>query len=299
MKNLVFSFILLLTQSPVFSFVQTPVQQPPQENKEKAADSSAPSKEKPSEKVSEAAKPVAPKITQPLPFKIGESLSYDVSFERLIFSGTIGDMKLSVSKAENHQANLMTLKADLVSKGFFPSLFGIKVKDQFSAIVSVEDFGLFGSAKLRQEGKANTEEKNYVNREQERVTYIFRDLANKSAEPKVVETTCPNWVQDIVSAIYFIRTQELKEGAVIPIPITDYGQNFTIEAIIGKREEVKVDAGKFKTIKVETKAFSGRLIKKSGELFLWFSDDARRLPVKARVKVSGTTINIELKKIQQ
>jgi hypothetical protein len=297
MMKVFLSLILLLVQLPVFSLTQTPRQ----EGKEKAAEKPAQENEKTADKLTteDKAKSVAPKISHPLPFKVGENLYYDVSFERLIFSGTIGDMKLSVNKSEAGKPNLIALKADLVSKGFFPSLFGIKVKDQFNAIVSTEDFGLYGSSKFRQEGKANTAEKNYINREEGRVTYIFRDLANKSAEPKVVEGECPNWVQDIISAIYFIRTQELKEGAVIPIPITDYGQNYIIEAVIGKHEEVKVDAGKFNTIKVETKAFSGRLIKKSGELFLWFSDDARRLPVKARVKVSGTTVNIELKKIQQ
>lgn len=297
MMEIFFSLILLLAQLPVVSFMQTPLQ----EGREKTAEKSAHENEKAAGRITkdEKTRPLTPKIAQPLPFKAGENLFYDVSFERLIFSGTIGDMVLSVGKSEAANPNMLTLKADLVSKGFFPSLFGIKVKDQFNATVSKVDFGLFNSSKLRQEGKVNTEEKNHINRQEGRVTYTFRDLANKSAEPKVLETECPYWVQDIISAIYFIRTQELKEGTVIPIPITDYGQNYIIEAVIGKREEVKVEAGKFKTIKVETKAFSGRLIRKSGELFLWFSDDARRLPVKARVKVSGTTVNIELKKIQQ
>jgi hypothetical protein len=297
MMKIFFGVILLLAQLPVFSFMRMPLQ----EGKERRAEQSVQENETTVNNITidDKASPVVPKISQPLPFKVGENLFYDVSFERLIFSGTIGDMKLSVSKAEAAKPNLIALKADLVSKGFFPTLFGIKVKDQFNAVVSTEDFGLLSSSKLRQEGKINTEEKNQVNRKQGRVTYTFRDLANQSVEPKILEAACPNWVQDIISAIYFIRTQELKEGAVIPVPITDYGQNFVIDVIIGKREEVKVDAGKFKTIKVETKAFSGRLIKKSGELFLWFSDDARRLPVKARVKVSGTTINIELKKFQQ
>jgi hypothetical protein len=297
MMKFCLSLILLLAQLPIFSLMPTPQQ----EAKENAAETSVREDEKAvdSIKKDEKMSPVAPKISQPLPFKVGENLFYDVSFERLIFSGTIGDMKLSVNKAETAKPNMISLQADLVSKGFFPSLFGIKVKDQFHAMVSTEDFGLLSSSKLRQEGKVNTEEKNQINRKDGRVTYTFRDLANKSAEPRVVEGDCPNWVQDIISAIYFIRTQDLKEGAVIPVPITDYGQNFIIEAVVGKREEVKVDAGIFKTIKVETKAFSGRLIKKSGELFLWFSDDVRRLPVKARVKVSGTTVNIELKKIQQ
>lgn len=296
MRKFFCSLILILLPFSVLSLPQTsvPVVQ------EKAIEKPAQEKAKVTDKTTqeEKAKPAIPKIPHSLPFKIGETLLYDVSFERLIFSGSIGDMKFSVSKAENNQPELMALTVDLVSKGFFPSLFGIKVKDQFSAVINKNDFGLVSSYRLRQEGKTNTEEKNQVNRKEGRVTYTLRDLANKDAEPKVVEAECATWVQDIISAIYLVRTQELKEGAVISVPITDRGQNYVIDVIIGKREEVKVDAGKFKAIKVETKAFSGRLVRRSGELFLWFSDDVRRLPVKARVKVSGTTVNIELKKIQ-
>ena len=239
-----------------------------------------------------------PKIAQPLPFKAGESLQYEVSFEKMIFSGTIGDLRLSVHKADTPKVETLALKAEIVSKGFFPALFGIKVKDEFNAIVHKDDFGLFGASRLLQEGNAHTEHKTYVNRPEKRVTYIVRDLVDKAAAPKVKEIESPAWVQDILSAIYFVRTQELKEGNVIPIPITDAGQNYQIEVLVGKREEVKVEAGKFQTVKIETKAFNGKLVRKSGELFVWVSDDARRLPVKAKIKVSGTTINVELKTIR-
>jgi hypothetical protein len=294
MMKVFLSLLLALAQLPVMSFAPAAVLLAPQEGKEKPATDRAPDRPVGEDKALRA----TPKLSKPLPFKIGETLFYDVTFEKLIFSGTIGDMKLSVTRPESPQADLMALNVELISKGFFPALFGIKVDNQFRAVVSNEDFGLVNSMTHRQEGKVNTEEKNRVLRDEGLVTYIFRDLANPATPPRVLETTCPYWVQDIISAIYFIRTQELKEGQVIAIPITDYGQNYTIEAIIEKREEVKVDAGKFNTIKIETKAFGGKLIKKSGELFLWFSDDARRLPVKARVKLSGSTINIELRKIQ-
>ena len=247
----------------------------------------------------DALKAAFPRILQPLPFKAGESLYYEVSFEKLIFSGTIGDLRLSVNKADMPKVDALALKAEIVSKGFFPTLFGIKVKDEFNAIVHKNDFGLFGASRLLQEGKAHTEHKTYVNRQEKRVTYIFRDLVNKAAEPKVKESESPAWVQDILSAIYFVRTQDLTEGNVIPIPITDAGQNYQIEVIVGKREEVKVEAGKFQTVKMETRAFNGKLVRKSGELFVWISDDERRLPVKAKIKVSGTTVNVELMKAQR
>src|SRR5262245_51968819 len=82
-------------------------------------------------------KPVPPKINQPLPFKAGEKLRYEVSFSKLIFGGTIGDLTLSVAGGEPATKNAkLLLKAEAVSKGFFPKLFGIKVRDTFSAFVN-------------------------------------------------------------------------------------------------------------------------------------------------------------------
>src|SRR6476661_5599952 len=71
-----------------------------------------------------------PKIAEPLPFKIGEMLVYDVSFSRLVFSGTIGELRLTVSKPlDTTGPEMLELRAEAVSKGFFPALFGLKVKD--------------------------------------------------------------------------------------------------------------------------------------------------------------------------
>src|SRR5712692_18622 len=76
---------------------------------------------------------VTPKITQPLPFKIGETLLYEVTFSKLVFSGKIGELKLTVAKPPDlPNQEMIELKADAISKGFFPALFGLKVRDRYS-----------------------------------------------------------------------------------------------------------------------------------------------------------------------
>src|SRR5262249_27312687 len=145
---------------------------------------------------------------QPLPFKAGEKLRYEVSFSKLIFGGTIGDLTLSVAGGEPAAKNAkLLLKAEAGSKGFFPKLFRIKVRDTFSAFVNPVDFGLHESIKSIEEGSNRREQKSIIDREAGRVTFIERNLADKKAEPKVKEAAVPNWVQDMLSATYFVRTQ--------------------------------------------------------------------------------------------
>lgn len=238
------------------------------------------------------------KIAEPLPFKIGETLTYDVSFSKLIFSGTIGELKLSVSKPlDSAKTDMIEFSADAVSKGFFPALFGLKVKDRYISLVNQTDFGVHTSTKLLEEGKVRREQKSVLSREAGLITYTDHDLANSKSAPKVKEKSSPPWIQDLLSVIYFVRTQPLKEGDVIPVPISDGGEVYNIEVIAGKREEIKTRSGKVKAIQLNAKVFDGRYIKRSGEMLVWVTDDPARTPVRARVKTSGATITVDLKRM--
>jgi hypothetical protein len=242
----------------------------------------------------------APKIAQPLPFKVGETLIYEINFSKLIFSGTIGELKLWVSKpADPKKTELIELRAEAVSKGFFPKLFGLKVNDRFHSIVSTNDLGVHSSTKHIEEGDTRREQKAVFNREDGRVTYIDRDLSKSSGEAKVKEANSPSWIQDILSATYFVRTQKLDQGEVIQVPISDGGAVYNIEVVVAKREEIKVGANKFKTIVLDAKVFDGRYVRRSGQMFIWMTDDERRTPVRAKIKTSGATVTIDLKRQQQ
>ena len=247
---------------------------------------------------SERAALAKPKIVEPLPFKVGETLVYDVSFSRLIFSGIIGELRLTVSKPDAPTTpELLELKADAVSKGFFPALFGIKVKDKFVSLVNQSDFGIHTSRKLLEEGKSRREQTSIINRELGTVTYSDLDLASKKSVPKVKEKPSPIWIQDLLSTIYYVRTQDLKEGDVIPVPISDAGEVYNIEIIPGKREEIKTASGKIIAVPLNAKVFDGRYIKRSGEMLVWVTDDTARIPLRAKIKTSGATVTVELKRV--
>jgi uncharacterized protein DUF3108 len=241
---------------------------------------------------------IPPKLAEPLPFKIGETLAYNVTFSKLIFSGTIGELTLTVSKPLiSTKPEMIELKAEAISKGFFPALFGVKVRDSYISLVNQVDFGIHSSTKLLEEGKVRREQKTVVNREAGLVTYTDRDLVNLKIQPKIKEKPSPAWVQDVLSAIYFVRTQALKDGEVTPVPISDGGEIYNIEVIAGRREDIATRAGKFKTIQLNAKVFDGRYIKRTGEMLVWVTDDAARIPVRAKVKTSGATITVDLKRM--
>lgn len=239
-----------------------------------------------------------PKLAEPLPFRFGETLAYNVRFSKLIFSGTIGELKLTVSKPlDPPSSGMIELRAEAVSKGLFPALFGVKVKDRYTSLVNLTDFGVHTSTKLIEEGKVRREQKSVVNRESAEVTYTDRNLANPESPPKVKKNPTPTWIQDLLSVIYFVRAQPLKEGDVIPVPISDGGEVYNIEVIAGKREEIRIAGTKLDAIQLNAKVFDGRYIRRSGEMLVWVANDPTRIPLRARVKTSGTTITVDLKSL--
>jgi hypothetical protein len=237
-----------------------------------------------------------PAIPAVLPFSPGETLEYEVSFSKLIFSGQIGRLKLWVSQPDDktQPPDVIELKAEATSKGFFTWLFGLKIKDEFKTVVSARDFGLHTSTTKHDEGRVRIEKTSTIDRDARRVTYTERDLVNRKSAPKVKQAESPGWVQDMLSVIYLVRTQALRDGETLTIPVSDAAKVYDVEVVAGKRSEIKVDAGKYRAYEVEAKVFDGRLFKKKGQMIVWFSDDEKRLPVKARIKTGGATINIEL-----
>ncbi len=246
----------------------------------------------------ETAKSSPLKITQPLPFQVGEKLFYEITFEKLIFSGKVGEMTLKAEKPENAKPGTLQLKGEIISKGFFTSLFNLNFEQNLSSVVSAEDLGILESSKIIDDGKTRKEHTSRINREKGLLSYTFRNAKDPAAEPQTKEVASPVWVQDILSIFYFARTQDWKEGQAISFPVADEGNIRNIEIVVGKREEVKVDAGKFKAVGLEAKIFGGLFLRRSGEMVIWFSDDARRLPVKTRLKLTNGTVNIELKRVQ-
>jgi len=240
----------------------------------------------------------APSTIEALPFKIGEVLTYEATFSKFIFSGTIGELTLSVLlPSDPSKSKLLELRADAASKGFFPALIGLKVKDRFSAFINPRDFGLEYSARNIEENKVKRTHQSTIVRDSGKVRVVDSDLTKDNVSTTTKEAPSPCWTQDVLSALYYARFQPLREGDTIPVPISDLGSNYNIELAVLQREEVKVTAGKFKAIQIDIRAFNGRYVKRSGELMIWLSDDNRRIPILARLKTSGYTATIELKKI--
>jgi hypothetical protein len=80
--------------------------------------------------------------------------------------------------------------------------------------------------------------------------------------------------------------------------INDGGKTTEVRAKVETREQVKVPAGTFQTVRVTAQAISGPLNGK-GTVSVWFTDDPNRTPVQMRAKLGWGTLLFRLQRLDR
>jgi hypothetical protein len=151
-----------------------------------------------------------------------------------------------------------------------------RVRDQYRSVIDV--VGIFPW-----EFEQKIREGNYI-RDFTAKFDQFNNLAivgNKSYE-------VPEYVHDIVSAFYYVRTLDLKsfkKDSVFYLKNFFDDTTYNLGVRIKGRETIEVDAGKFKCIVIEPMVVEGGLFKSEGNIFVWLSDDERKIPVKVATRI--------------
>jgi len=128
---------------------------------------------------------------------------------------------------------------------------------------------------------------------------VFKDpvkhVVKRSADTSV---TIEGLEHSIMSAFYLVRTLPLKEGATSRFSAVSGKKRYELKVIVHKRETIKTDLGSFKTVKVEPVLDGDGIFNSSGRIFIWFTDDERRIPVLMQCEIALGSIKAELTKVK-
>ena len=92
----------------------------------------------------------------------------------------------------------------------------------------------------------------------------------------------PRPVFDPLSLVFHLRDLPLQPGTVERFTVFADGKVYTLEAKVTKRESLSTPAGNFNTVAVEPKMLAGGLFREEGDLTIWYTDDARHIPVRIK-----------------
>jgi hypothetical protein len=230
-----------------------------------------------------ASRPSLPKDRLwPVPFAPGEVLTYTISWLKI--EG--GEMSLTTTREETpdrvpvHRITLVASSNDYVSK-FYP------VRDRYETWVDARDFQPLRFEKHAREGRYESDEVEEF------------DLDRRIGAWRDTRVPLPERIEDVISSFYYLRTQPLAVGSDVAVELFSRGKIYRLSAAVQAKERVETEAGTFDAIRVqpamrETESAEDR---NKGKLFLWFSDDARRLPVMARTVLPIGSVTARLRKV--
>ncbi len=99
---------------------------------------------------------------------------------------------------------------------------------------------------------------------------------------------------DTLSCFYFVRAMPLVVGKSVFINIFDSKKLWTTEVQVLRREKITTVLGTFDTIVVKPLLKSEGIFEKKGDMYIWLTDDKRRVPVKMKTKVRVGNITATL-----
>ena len=126
---------------------------------------------------------------------------------------------------------------------------------------------------------------------------VFREKNLVSGTDKRTEVPIPSCVTDSLSAIFYAASQPLYVGSSLQFPLADATRTVAVTMKVEGRDDIKTPAGTFQTIRVEPTAAAG-VVKNRGNIWIWYTDDNRHIPVQMRARLFWGTITFKLASIE-
>jgi hypothetical protein len=216
-------------------------------------------------------------------FPIPERLDFE-----LTYSGITAGHAVQEVKQEGSDIHIIsTAKSADWLRFFFP------VDDRIeSFLVSGTPPMFIGSPRLYQERKH--EGKTITNREArfDRQKLEVTTINHRNKEEKKHAITKRTY--DTLSSFFYFRTIPLQVGTSYFIDVYDCNRLWNTEVKVLRREELVTPLGRFKTIVIQPLLKSEGIFAQSGDIFIWLTDDDRRIPVQMKSKVVVGSITATL-----
>lgn len=208
----------------------------------------------------------------------------------------------AATASSNSASQPLLLSTDVISKGWFHKLFGINFHYHVDSQVEPNAFYVLRTDKLDEQGKRVRRGEAVFDQEAKKVEYTERDPNDSQQPPRVITAALEGPTQDVVSAVYFLRTQPLTPGQTFTIAVSDSGRVFQVPAVVSaEKKPLKSVLGKTAVVRVDVELFGpGRPIEQGkGRMAIWVTSDDRHIPVKARLSTDMGQLDITLKSIER
>jgi hypothetical protein len=219
-----------------------------------------------------------PRELSSLPYGPGESITFELGYGVI----TAGEATIMVVGLVDYYGQpSIHLRTRARSNGFFDAFY--KVRDQADSYADADSlFARYFNKHLREGGY-------------ERDVEIHFDQTHGVAYyPDGRESEAPRGTHDIITSFFRVRTLPLVVGDVMQMPAHGDKRLYPLEVRVLRKERIKTIFGNTDCVVVQPVLLEEGLFNHQGDLFVWFTDDERRIPVLMRASVPVGAIEARL-----
>ena len=232
---------------------------------------------------------IAPSIARPRPeyqFPVGQTYVYGGEWR--IFNAGTATLRMEQAGQEHR------IVATANAAGTVALLY--HVQDRLESFFDPLNFCSHSTSRHIEEGFRRVESNITFDYQHGKALLDHKNIKKK--ESKHEEHDIPNCVADMLSSVYYVASLPLLPGKTYSFPINDGGSTLTVMVHVEAGEPIKTPAGTFNTIRVQPETASGTLRDK-GKIWIWYSDDAARVPLQMRARMSWGTLTFSLLRIDK
>ncbi len=210
-----------------------------------------------------------------LPFKPGEKLTYEVSWSSLIQAGT-AVMEVREEKGTDGK-NLYHLVSTARSGKFLSKFY--TVSDTIESVIDEKKLYPLSYRLDQTHGKRHKKREMIFNHDDRSVAVLADGQRNVYPVPEDI--------QDPLSIVYYVRTKKnFVVGKPFIVNIHEDGKNWAVEVQVLGKEKMKTALGEVNTIELKTYPKYEGVFQNKGEIYIWLTDDERKIPVVMKSTIS-------------
>lgn len=231
-------------------------------------------------------------------FQVGEKLTFLIRYGFISAGSATMEVRDMVTLADGTQAYhvITTARSNAAFDLFY------KVRDEVETFLDKRGiFSLKYAKRLREGGYKVDLLVDYLQPQgiaRVRYTRYHSDTPLRVKKQDAFDIKVPEYVLDILGAFYYVRTQYLKVGKPLYMSNHDNKKLYDLQVVVQRKERVKVKAGTFDCVVVSPKLQGEGIFRQKGEMWVWLTDDERKIPVQMKTKIIIGSITTELTKVE-
>jgi hypothetical protein len=226
-----------------------------------------------------------PRKEASVPFNVGETLTYDVTWSSYVVAGS------ATATVKERRPSANSNAYYIVAEGR-PLPLLQKVYNVYYRMETLVDSISLLSNRTSLESQVGSSQRlatTTFNRTSRRAVH-----EDKAETPPRVDFAVPAQVQDGLSALYLLRATPIKTGQRVTMPVADGGAVYNVTMDVGAVERLRVPAGDMGAFNVKVTITDAKGQPAATNAAVWISNDARRLPLKlqAGLPVGDFVLNL-------